>query len=104
MIRRPPRSTLFPYTTLFRSVVALEQVPAHLQVEHLRLAWAGLEDDVALKPARLHPVVAHRGQEAVRQTIVEPRRQALRPAPEAPGEPLGDIVDLVVGVTAARGP
>src|SRR2546430_10155657 len=24
MIRRPPRSTLFPYTTLFRSPVALE--------------------------------------------------------------------------------
>src|SRR3712207_7489099 len=23
MIRRPPRSTLFPYTTLFRSVIAL---------------------------------------------------------------------------------
>src|SRR2546422_7604241 len=27
MIRRPPRSTLFPYTTLFRS--AAEQVQAH---------------------------------------------------------------------------
>src|SRR2546429_3789020 len=26
MIRRPPRSTLFPYTTLFRSVRALEAV------------------------------------------------------------------------------
>src|ERR1043166_2648511 len=25
MIRRPPRSTLFPYTTLFRSVHALDQ-------------------------------------------------------------------------------
>src|SRR2546430_12725695 len=25
MIRRPPRSTLFPYTTLFRSVAALAQ-------------------------------------------------------------------------------
>src|SRR3989449_7669532 len=24
MIRRPPRSTLFPYTTLFRSVIGLE--------------------------------------------------------------------------------
>src|SRR5438876_7507720 len=24
MIRRPPRSTLFPYTTLFRSVMSLE--------------------------------------------------------------------------------
>src|SRR3712207_9571835 len=31
MIRRPPRSTLFPYTTLFRSRVALrtQQVIAH---------------------------------------------------------------------------
>src|SRR2546430_3601653 len=28
MIRRPPRSTLFPYTTLFRSFVAL-RVDAH---------------------------------------------------------------------------
>src|SRR2546425_9435710 len=26
MIRRPPRSTLFPYTTLFRSLVDLQQV------------------------------------------------------------------------------
>src|SRR5437763_5386947 len=25
MFRRPPRSTLFPYTTLFRSVVAVER-------------------------------------------------------------------------------
>src|SRR2546425_7855919 len=33
MIRRPPRSTLFPYTTLFRS----EIVPAirHANIEHL---------------------------------------------------------------------
>src|SRR5256885_6397703 len=35
MIRRPPRSTLFPYTTLFRSIVsavknALEQTPPEL--------------------------------------------------------------------------
>src|SRR5438874_6293466 len=27
MIRRPPRSTLFPYTTLFRSVAILVAVP-----------------------------------------------------------------------------
>src|SRR2546430_10362894 len=32
MIRRPPRSTLFPYTTLFRSVVA---DPARLAVQGL---------------------------------------------------------------------
>src|SRR5258708_15463944 len=27
MIRRPPRSTLFPYTTLFRSLRVLNQIP-----------------------------------------------------------------------------
>src|SRR6184192_4941889 len=43
MIRRPPRSTrrltLFPYTTLFRSRLAVEAVsaPERLGVEHLRL-------------------------------------------------------------------
>src|SRR2546427_7732307 len=28
MIRRPPRSTLFPYTTLFRSVLLNQKAPA----------------------------------------------------------------------------
>src|SRR2546430_8251507 len=34
MIRRPPRSTLFPYTTLFRSPIG----PGHLLVERATLA------------------------------------------------------------------
>src|SRR5690606_40233029 len=34
MIRRPPRSTLFPYTTLFRSFAALVVLPFDL--EHAR--------------------------------------------------------------------
>src|SRR2546430_11848170 len=29
MIRRPPRSTLFPYTTLFRSVVGIRKPSIH---------------------------------------------------------------------------
>src|SRR2546426_5796846 len=34
MIRRPPRSTLFPYTTLFRSVVAdVGPVDAHGRID-----------------------------------------------------------------------
>src|SRR2546422_7196286 len=32
MIRRPPRSTLFPYTTLFRSKVRLSDVKAQLEI------------------------------------------------------------------------
>src|SRR5256885_2759104 len=36
MIRRPPRSTLFPYTTLFRS---LNEVPLHRTKQKKELRW-----------------------------------------------------------------
>src|SRR5256885_9055718 len=38
MIRRPPRSTLFPYTTLFRSVVAVAAAGGYVVVRSLRPA------------------------------------------------------------------
>src|SRR5690554_7395642 len=34
MIRRPPRSTLFPYTTLFRSCAGTDQVLRKQRVHH----------------------------------------------------------------------
>src|SRR2546430_4369305 len=34
MIRRPPRSTLFPYTTLFRSNFGAAAVPSFLSAAH----------------------------------------------------------------------
>src|SRR2546426_3471164 len=34
MIRRPPRSTLFPYTTLFRSRSHLQRLDGQFQVVH----------------------------------------------------------------------
>src|SRR5260370_8017320 len=45
MIRRPPRSTLFPYTTLFRSRARSQQgnahrLPVHLRGRHLFLRQA----------------------------------------------------------------
>src|SRR5207249_8093061 len=45
MIRRPPRSTLFPYTTLFRSqIVAEEQLVRPFAGEdHLDAALAGIK-------------------------------------------------------------
>src|SRR2546430_14827443 len=45
MIRRPPRSTLFPYTTLFRSGAALLAVASSTQGpagHSLRGVWAAL--------------------------------------------------------------
>src|SRR5688572_31886273 len=42
MIRLPPRSTLFPYTTLFRSVVVLFDQPAAEKVSGNQLEpWLG---------------------------------------------------------------
>src|SRR5256885_13237606 len=48
MIRRPPRSTLFPYTTLFRSEL-VERVDAAEQLDLLHLAGGSMDatDEVA---------------------------------------------------------
>src|SRR2546423_5976635 len=43
MIRRPPRSTLFPYTTLFRSLWA-EHERLKAEKEALWQAWSEAED------------------------------------------------------------
>src|SRR3712207_7477193 len=47
MIRRPPRSTLFPYTTLFRSPLQADALCAVL-AEHERLAMLEVQRVVAL--------------------------------------------------------
>src|SRR3712207_8719717 len=39
MIRRPPRSTLFPYTTLFRSSLIAALTHAWAMSEHFREWW-----------------------------------------------------------------
>src|SRR3712207_7529130 len=63
MIRRPPRSTLFPYTTLFRSVAGQEAglqpadpVPA-LEDRGVRLTL-----EVVLHPTLVEPLVVERAE------------------------------------------
>src|SRR3712207_7725193 len=55
MIRRPPRSTLFPYTTLFRSVLGINQDPVTIKNVEVTIAeeafWRGLVTPQV--PARL---------------------------------------------------
>src|SRR3712207_7793268 len=43
MIRRPPRSTLFPYTTLFRSRLAAGPCRGAVPARHLAEGWAERE-------------------------------------------------------------
>src|SRR5437588_11229295 len=47
MIRRPPRSTLFPYTTLFRSVFEyLADIGSHAEfTDHYLINWHLLRED-----------------------------------------------------------
>src|SRR3989449_9479008 len=53
MIRRPPRSTLFPYTTLFRSLVKrqfAEDIRQQTLEELIRESWKAALAQEALKP------------------------------------------------------
>src|SRR3712207_9413021 len=57
MIRRPPRSTLFPYTTLFRSVLAADReraVPGDEDDDPMPIP----DDRLALIFACCHPALA----------------------------------------------
>src|SRR5258707_9497511 len=54
MIRRPPRSTLFPYTTLFRSVEPALPVAAQRLVEIV--AQPGRQRDVPALPEFAQPL------------------------------------------------
>src|SRR6266498_3690025 len=42
MIRRPPRSTLFPYTTLFRSAAAFRRLPRSQGYRRFQIDARGL--------------------------------------------------------------
>src|SRR2546426_9275942 len=68
MIRRPPRSTLFPYTTLFRSLgVALQRLGSrgarpHLDLfvfQHLRQRLADAQDRKSTRLNSSHLVISY---------------------------------------------
>src|SRR3712207_7270575 len=62
MIRRPPRSTLFPYTTLFRSGLAVEALrPVEAGVRHRPADPAQVVDDVAAADHQ-HAVLPQRSE------------------------------------------
>src|SRR5260221_5053205 len=49
MIRRPPRSTLFPYTTLFRSMITLTGVEVSPDLAYAKVFFTTLADAKSLK-------------------------------------------------------
>src|SRR2546425_3718782 len=102
MIRRPPRSTLFPYTTLFRSLHDAAGRPRLRERDRLVLA-RGVDDRVASDGLlRLHErAVGHHRQVLLAHTA---ETHGLGPSAEAPtfddlagpalfGEPHPDVAD-----------
>src|SRR3712207_7805524 len=67
MMRQPPRSTLFPYTTLFRSPVTAVQLPRPGRVRPAELEQAVAVPDVEgvgpLEAGQLHQVAVARSEE-----------------------------------------
>src|SRR3712207_8765440 len=73
MIRRPPRSTLFPYTTLFRSVRAPR---ALVRPERRpRLRHAALLHDLRPAAAPRHGVHTDAGRARLREDVPAVRRR-----------------------------
>src|SRR3712207_8477025 len=82
MIRRPPRSTLFPYTTLFRSddaMVVLSYFDPMNFAANIRcptLVGLGLEDDVVPAPT-VYAIANHLGgpHEVIRLPVSHTRSE-----------------------------
>src|SRR6266481_8361718 len=54
MIRRPPRSTLFPYTTLFRSRLARTEILELEELPDLDLGFLTIADGIGITPRPFH--------------------------------------------------
>src|SRR3989454_12645464 len=90
MIRRPPRSTLFPYTTLFRSQGRVDR-PRRRRIAAVHLVFQLLHHLVAVARLVLHELEDH----VLHVPRLEPATAAAprsgpeeTPGPKAEGEPV----------------
>src|SRR2546422_10974856 len=96
MIRRPPRSTLFPYTTLFRSRRALRRIDL-LALRPIRLAEGLDAEESAPRDGRARRHAAgqprHVRQHRTHLFAVPRQRLAVHGALEAGVDPILEILD-----------
>src|SRR5258708_38496191 len=98
MIRRPPRSTLFPYTTLFRSREVPRELARRIYQRRARRDRRRQRRRVRVEPAQQVDDRLLRRAEHVAAVEERDPRDALRPADED-REPRGEHRHLL-----ARGP
>src|SRR2546430_8765698 len=82
MIRRPPRSTLFPYTTLFRSRFNLEYIGAdngkHRPVIIHRAPFGSFERFISLLRSEEHTSELQSQSNLVCRLLLEKKKSSLR--------------------------
>src|SRR2546430_12450914 len=94
MIRRPPRSTLFPYTTLFRSPGAqpggasLPSVPESLPQPFRQIAQHALERDPRLRWSIAQITASLKPRAAAAAQSASPLSVPLSPVPAVPAAKL----------------
>src|SRR3712207_7314313 len=76
MIRRPPRSTLFPYTTLFRSQLSPAVLARHLRGANPKALFRAVKPQVAHERRRM----GHRASSRARKPCKKPLPVPPRPA------------------------
>src|SRR5438874_9899563 len=100
MIRRPPRSTLFPYTTLFRSpITGRPKVPAS-RVDPVEFVWrrdrtdsyADIRDNAAKRIPRSeeHTSELQSRRDLVCRLLLEKKKNKIPPQVESLYHRLGD--------------
>src|SRR5256884_4142672 len=85
MIRRPPRSTLFPYTTLFRSLkmIRRHRILELYLVQHLGYDWGGVHAEAERLEHAVSDDLIERMASALGQPLYDPHGD---PIPTAAGE------------------
>src|SRR5256886_16934702 len=91
MIRRPPRSTLFPYTTLFRSLATQQPM-----ARDLRLLVAATKIANDLERVGDHAVnIAQSAERLLKARLIAPEPELLEMARQAPATPSGALDPFV---------
>src|SRR2546427_10413505 len=93
MIRRPPRSTLFPYTTLFRSVATIEH--EHGGAGTLIFALVDHQVGIVQLDGNLRPLAANSVEQGGADVEVEGIAKLVVPGDTAGLDPGGQITRVV---------
>src|SRR5258708_26620645 len=100
MIRRPPRSTLFPYTTLFRSPAvrvddSLADVEAEAQATLVLTCSSRLEESIEQLRSEEHTSELQSPDHLVCRLLLEKKKKTSRELKQSHTGVLRDIVDYI---------